>query len=92
MNRTTGISVSLIVICAAGGAGYEVYRRFQSMNTKVESLGRNVDRTAEIAEVHGRPVATIKTWLHRTRLEILTYLRSRGMVPAAMTSEPPAKQ
>lgn len=35
----------------------------------------------EIAEVHGRPVGTIKTWLHRTRLEVLQRLRQRGMVP-----------
>jgi hypothetical protein len=28
-----------------------------------------------------RPVGTIKTWLHRARLEILERLRRRGMVP-----------
>lgn len=37
----------------------------------------------EIAEAVGRPVGTIKTWLHRARLELLTYLRQRGMVPAS---------
>ena len=36
----------------------------------------------DIAAAHGRPVGTIKTWLHRTRLEVLTRLRRRGMVPA----------
>ena len=35
----------------------------------------------DIAEALGRPVGTIKTWLHRARLEILDRLRSRGMVP-----------
>ena len=35
----------------------------------------------EIAAAHGRPVGTIKTWLHRARLEILDRLRRRGMVP-----------
>ncbi len=35
----------------------------------------------EIALVLERPVGTIKTWLHRARLEILERLRSRGMVP-----------
>jgi len=35
----------------------------------------------EIAQVMDRPVGTIKTWLHRARLEILERLRSRGMVP-----------
>jgi RNA polymerase sigma-70 factor (ECF subfamily) len=43
----------------------------------------------EIAEVHGRPVGTIKTWLHRTRMEVLTHLRRRGMVPATEPTEPP---
>lgn len=40
-----------------------------------------------IAEVLGRPVGTIKTWLHRTRLELLDTLRRRGLV-----DEPPATE
>jgi RNA polymerase sigma factor (sigma-70 family) len=35
----------------------------------------------EIAQALDRPVGTIKTWLHRARLEILDRLRRRGMVP-----------
>ena len=35
----------------------------------------------EIAEVVDRPVGTVKTWLHRARLELLERLRSRGFVP-----------
>ena len=35
----------------------------------------------EIAQALERPVGTIKTWLHRARLEILDRLRRRGMVP-----------
>jgi RNA polymerase sigma-70 factor (ECF subfamily) len=35
----------------------------------------------DIALALDRPVGTIKTWLHRARLEILDRLRSRGMVP-----------
>ena len=35
----------------------------------------------EIAAALDRPVGTIKTWLHRARLEILDRLRQRGMVP-----------
>jgi RNA polymerase sigma-70 factor (ECF subfamily) len=35
----------------------------------------------EIAQALSRPVGTIKTWLHRARLEILGRLRQRGMVP-----------
>jgi RNA polymerase sigma-70 factor (ECF subfamily) len=33
-----------------------------------------------IAEALGRPVGTIKTWLHRARIEVLDRLRRRGMV------------
>jgi RNA polymerase sigma-70 factor (ECF subfamily) len=35
----------------------------------------------EIAQAMDRPVGTIKTWLHRARLEMLERLRQRGMVP-----------
>jgi RNA polymerase sigma-70 factor (ECF subfamily) len=35
-----------------------------------------------IASALDRPVGTIKTWLHRARLEILERLRQRGMVSA----------
>src|SRR5262245_8370311 len=35
----------------------------------------------EIAEVVDRPVGTVKTWLHRARLELLDRLRTRGLVP-----------
>jgi len=34
----------------------------------------------EIALALGRPVGTIKTWLHRARLEVFEYLKRRGMV------------
>jgi RNA polymerase sigma factor (sigma-70 family) len=34
----------------------------------------------DIAQTMKRPVGTIKTWLHRARLEILERLRRRGMV------------
>lgn len=34
----------------------------------------------EIAAALKRPVGTIKTWLHRARLEVLERLRRRGMV------------
>ncbi|MBY0526228.1 MAG: RNA polymerase sigma factor [Gemmataceae bacterium] len=34
----------------------------------------------EIAEALDRPVGTIKTWLHRARIEVLDRLRRRGMV------------
>ena len=34
----------------------------------------------DIAEAVGKPVGTVKTWLHRARLEVLERLRRRGMV------------
>ena len=40
-----------------------------------------------IAAALGRPVGTIKTWLHRARLELLDALRRRGMVEPAMDGE-----
>src|SRR5438067_8546086 len=36
----------------------------------------------EIAQALERPVGTVKTWLHRARLEVLERLQRRGMVPA----------
>lgn len=35
-----------------------------------------------IADQLGRPIGTIKTWLHRARLELLDYLLERGLVEA----------
>jgi RNA polymerase sigma-70 factor (ECF subfamily) len=49
----------------------------------------------EIAEALDRPVGTIKTWLHRARLEILEHLRQHGLVPeeeAADTPTLPARE
>jgi RNA polymerase sigma factor (sigma-70 family) len=40
-------------------------------------LGQSYD---DIASALNRPVGTIKTWLHRARLEVLDRLRKRGMV------------
>jgi RNA polymerase sigma factor (sigma-70 family) len=41
----------------------------------------------DIAAALDRPVGTIKTWLHRARLEVLDVLRQRGMVPADATPD-----
>lgn len=42
----------------------------------------------EIAAALRRPVGTIKTWLHRARLEVLERLRQRGMVPPEIQPDP----
>jgi RNA polymerase sigma-70 factor (ECF subfamily) len=34
----------------------------------------------DIAAALDRPIGTIKTWLHRARMEVLERLRRRGMV------------
>jgi RNA polymerase sigma-70 factor (ECF subfamily) len=34
---------------------------------------------AEIATAMGCPVGTVKTWIHRARLEMMQFLRSRGI-------------
>lgn len=44
----------------------------------------------DIARVMDRPVGTIKTWLHRARLEVLERLRRRGMVPNESEDQPAA--
>jgi RNA polymerase sigma-70 factor (ECF subfamily) len=56
---------------------------YRSVFVLFHEHGRSYD---EIAQTHGRPVGTIKTWLHRTRLEILAQLRRRGMVTAEADS------
>lgn len=35
----------------------------------------------EMSVVTGRPIGTLKTWLHRARAQMLTYLRERGLAP-----------
>jgi RNA polymerase sigma factor (sigma-70 family) len=60
---------------------------YRSVFVMFHEQGRSYE---EIADAHGRPVGTIKTWLHRTRLEVLTHLRRRGMVPAEELTQPPA--
>jgi RNA polymerase sigma-70 factor (ECF subfamily) len=46
----------------------------------------------EIAEALERPVGTIKTWLHRARLEVLDRLQRRGMVPPDAETAPAATE
>jgi RNA polymerase sigma factor (sigma-70 family) len=58
---------------------------YRSVFVMFHEQGRSYE---EIAVAHGRPVGTIKTWLHRTRLEVLTHLRRRGMVPAEADPAP----
>jgi RNA polymerase sigma-70 factor (ECF subfamily) len=43
----------------------------------------------DISAVVERPVGTVKTWLHRARLELLERLRTRGLVPEEPEPENP---
>lgn len=48
----------------------------------------------EIAAAVDRPVGTVKTWLHRARLQLLDHLRGRGLVPEETEeslTQPPAR-
>jgi RNA polymerase sigma factor (sigma-70 family) len=45
----------------------------------------------EIASVTGRPVGTIKTWLHRARAEVLARLQARGLMPASAQPQHPVQ-
>ena len=51
-------------------------------------LGRSYE---EIAEATGRPVGTVKTWLHRTRVQILAHLRKLGLAPVETEATCPAE-
>jgi RNA polymerase sigma-70 factor (ECF subfamily) len=46
--------------------------------------GRSYEAIAEALE---RPVGTVKTWLHRARMELLDALRRRGMVDPETTGD-----
>lgn len=47
----------------------------------------------DIALALDRPVGTVKTWLHRARVEMLEHLRRQGLVPheKAGTEAPPSR-
>jgi RNA polymerase sigma factor (sigma-70 family) len=58
----------------------EVFVLFHEQGQSYEEIGAVVDR----------PVGTVKTWLHRARLEILERLRTRGLVPDDPLPGPPS--
>jgi RNA polymerase sigma factor (sigma-70 family) len=59
--------------CALGGLRLE----YRSVFVMYHEQGQPYD---DIAQALGKPVGTIKTWLHRARLQVLDRLRRRGMV------------
>ena len=70
----------------------EIREALESMRLEYRSVfvlfheqGQGYD---EIARTLDRPVGTIKTWLHRARLEILEYLKRRGVVESDQHPDP----
>jgi RNA polymerase sigma-70 factor (ECF subfamily) len=52
-------------------------REFREVFVLFHEQGQSYE---DIAQALGCPVGTVKTWLHRARLEVLDRLRRRGMV------------
>ena len=63
---------------ALRGEYREVFVLFHERGQSYETISQVVDR----------PVGTVKTWLHRARMELLERLRSRGLVPNEPTTNP----
>ena len=71
-----------------GDDGPELVREIQAAVADLRQEYRSVfvlfhDRGLpyeEIAQALRKPVGTVKTWLHRARLEVLDRLRKRGMI------------
>lgn len=55
----------------------ELRTDYRTVFTLFHEQGQGYD---EIAQIVDRPVGTVKTWLHRARLEILERLRKKGLV------------
>ncbi len=55
----------------------ELRPEFREVFTLYHEQGQSYE---EMAETLDRPIGTVKTWLHRARLEVLERLQERGMV------------
>jgi RNA polymerase sigma-70 factor (ECF subfamily) len=62
----------------------EIHRALQSLRAEYREVfvlfHEHNQNYETIAQVLGCPVGTVKTWLHRARVEVLGALRQRGMV------------
>ena len=56
----------------------ELRAEYREVFVLFHETGRSYE---EIAEITGRPVGTIKTWLHRARQMMLDKLKLRGLMP-----------
>ena len=77
------------LLCEIQAALGELRLEYRTVFVLFHEQGRPYE---EIAEVLERPVGTIKTWLHRARLEVLDRLRQRGMVPEDELTRSPAEE
>lgn len=65
------------LITAIQAAVGDLRPEYREVFVLFHELGRSYE---EIAEVVGRPVGTVKTWLHRTRTQLLLHLKRLGLV------------
>jgi RNA polymerase sigma factor (sigma-70 family) len=83
---------------AAGPIADDAAELLSEIRTAVDALRPDYRTVFVLFHEHGqpyediaaeleRPVGTIKTWLHRARLEVLERLRQRGMVPQEVGRE-----
>jgi RNA polymerase sigma factor (sigma-70 family) len=65
------------LIAEIQGAIAQLRPDYRAVFVLFHELGRSYEEVAAAIE---RPVGTVKTWLHRARLEVLDRLKARGMV------------
>jgi RNA polymerase sigma-70 factor (ECF subfamily) len=68
---------SLELACAIRAAVDALREDYRVVFVLFHERGDSYD---EISDVVGRPVGTIKTWLHRARLEVFDALRMQGLI------------
>ena len=65
------------LVCEIQAAVHELRWEYRSVFVMYHERGLPYE---EIAEAIEKPIGTVKTWLHRARLEVLDRLRRRGMI------------
>ena len=68
------------LVQAVAGCVAELRQDYREVFVLYHETGHNYE---EIAEIVGRPVGTVKTWLHRARLLLSAALTERGLLPSA---------
>jgi RNA polymerase sigma-70 factor (ECF subfamily) len=63
----------------------ELRAEYREVFVLFHETGRSYE---EIADIVGRPVGTVKTWLHRARQMLLDQLKARGLMPTEAAPQP----